>query len=91
MLQAQPATPPGELAMTWQEICDHYPDQWVVLVETDWLDPHNFAFRSARVVGHDVRRAAALDHARPVTSTCQGCGCFFTGAKRGPLPHFDSR
>lgn len=44
--------------MTWKAICARYPDQWVVLVDTDWVDSHNFEFRSARVVGHDVRRAS---------------------------------
>lgn len=87
-MQAQAVAPLEEAAMTWKEICERYPDQWVVLVDTDWVDGHNFDFRSARVVGHNVRRAAALAGARPVTAHCQRFGCFFTGPKRGPLPHF---
>jgi hypothetical protein len=88
MMQAQELAPQGEAAMTWKEICERYPDQWVVLVDTDWVDNHNFDFRSACVVGHDARRAAALAEARPVTAHCQRFGCFFTGPKRGPLPRF---
>ncbi len=83
-MQAQEIAPVGELVATWQAICERYPDQWVVLVDTDWVDNHNFDFRS--VVGHDVRRAAALAEAQCVTSRYQGFGCFFTGPKRGPLP-----
>ena len=87
-MQVQAVAPPAEAAMTWKAICERYPDQWVVLVDTDWVDSHNFDFRLARVVGHDVRRAVALAKARPVTAHYQRFGCFFTGPKRGPLPHF---
>ena len=38
--------------LTWNEICERYPDEWVCLVEIDRPDDNNFAFRTARVVGH---------------------------------------
>ena len=38
--------------LTWVQICERYPDQWVVLVEIDWRDEdHNTGFRTARVAG----------------------------------------
>jgi hypothetical protein len=50
--------------MTWAEICERYPDQRVCLVEMDRVHPHDFAFRTARVVGHGKTRSEAFDQAR---------------------------
>ena len=40
--------------MTWDDVHERYPEQWVVLVETDWIENH-FAFRSTHVIGHVIR------------------------------------
>lgn len=39
--------------MTWTQICERYPDQWVALVEIDWNDE-----TVARVAGHGPTRRA---------------------------------
>jgi hypothetical protein len=38
------------------EICERPPDEWVALVEIDWVNDTDFDFRSARVIGHGSRR-----------------------------------
>jgi hypothetical protein len=88
MMQAQEVVLPGEVASTWEDVCRRYPDQWVVLVETDWIDSSKLDFRSTRVVGHGAHRTDVLALARPLTARCQGFGCFFTGRIRAPLHGF---
>jgi hypothetical protein len=44
--------------LTWNEICRRYPDEWVVLVETEWVNDTDFEFRSAVVVAHHNSRKA---------------------------------
>jgi len=34
---------PADERLTWREICVQFPDEWVVLVDADWVDDHNFA------------------------------------------------
>src|SRR5213078_4872934 len=38
--------------LTWTEICARYPDEWVALVELDWVNENDLDFRSARVAVH---------------------------------------
>lgn len=77
---AEPASP-----MTWREICDRYPDEWVVLVEIDWVNDTDFEFRSARVAGHGKRRKDPLDQARWLQDRYPSISHFFTGKPRLPL------
>ncbi len=88
MISPHGAGPSADRAMTWAEICQRYPDRWVVLLDTDWVDDHGVEFRTARVVGHHVRRATALAEAQPLTWGVRRVGCFFTGRKRATLPGF---
>ena len=30
--------------LSWSEVCAAFPDEWVVLVDADWIDDHNFEF-----------------------------------------------
>lgn len=79
--------------LTWEQICKRYPDQWVCLVEFDRIDPCRFAFRTARVVGHDPHRRAAVEQSRPWWRAYEEVGQHFTGrtelrlwmAPRGPV------
>ena len=77
----------ADVTMSWDEVHERYPDQWVVLVETDWIENH-FAFRSTRVLGHGVARAEVLDRVRPRLSPYPGYACFFTGRVRAPRDGF---
>lgn len=72
-------------AMSWSAICDRYPDEWVVLVEIDWINETDFEFRSARVAGHGKRRKEPLDQARPLRSQYRSMGHFFTGRPSAPF------
>jgi hypothetical protein len=74
--------------LTWPEICARYPDEWVALVEIDWLNENDLEFRSARVAGHGRTRKAPLDQARPLRARYDEIGHFFTGPIRAPLRSF---
>jgi hypothetical protein len=71
--------------LTWEEICARHPEEWVVLVEVDWVNETDFEFRSARVAGHGKRRKDPLDQARPFRDRYPSMGHFFTGPIRAPL------
>lgn len=71
--------------MTWKQICERYPDEWVALVEVDWLNDTDFDFRSARVAGHGKTRREPLVQARPLRDRFPSMGHFFTGQIRAPL------
>ena len=73
----------NEAPMTWDDVHERYPEQWVVLVETDWIENH-FAFRSTRVIGHAAGRAEVLAQVRPLLPRYPDFACFFTGRVRAP-------
>lgn len=60
--------------LTWSEICAHYPEQWVALVEIDWVNENDLDFRSARVAGHGKTRKEPLDQARPLRTRYEEIG-----------------
>ena len=76
-------------ALTWEQICERYPNQWVVLVEVDWVDKDEdnltFEFRSARVAGHGATRREPLVQAQPLRARYPEMGHYFTGRIRAPL------
>ena len=72
--------------LSWAAICVRYPDQWVCLVEMARVEPHNFAFRSARVVGHGKTRRDPLVQARPWRTRYDSIGHYFTGPITAPFP-----
>lgn len=71
--------------MTWKEICARYPDEWVALVEIDWVNDRDFAFRSARVAGHGKRRSEPMIAAEPLWGRYEEIGHYFTGRVSSPL------
>jgi hypothetical protein len=72
--------------LTWSEICERYPDEWVCLVEIDRIEPNHFAFRSARVVGHGKTRRAPFEQAEPWWEHYDQIGHYFTGRIIAPFP-----
>ena len=70
-------------ALTWAQICERYPDQWVVLVEVDWVekDEENltFEFRSARVATHGPTRRGPLMQARALRVRYPEMAHYLTG------------
>jgi len=71
--------------MTWKEICETHPDEWVALVEIDWVNDRDFDFRSARVAGHGKRRKEPMIQAEPLWGRYDEIGHYFTGRVRAPL------
>jgi len=70
--------------MTWKEICERYPDEWVVLVETQWVNDTDFDFGTAIVLGHFKSRKEASPHIKAAFQRYQEVGSFWTGEFRVP-------
>jgi hypothetical protein len=85
MHETSTASPVISEPLSWAEICERYPDQWVALVEIDWIVEYNFKFRTARVAGSGKTRREPLDQARPLRSLYWEIGHFFTGPFTLPL------
>ena len=71
--------------MTWSEICERFPDQWIALVALDWADEYDEPFRTALVAGHGSRRKA-LQQAKPLLKLFDQIGPFFTGGTPQAVP-----
>jgi hypothetical protein len=71
--------------LTWVEICALHPDEWVALVEIDWVNDTDFDFRSARVAGHGKRRKEPMEQAAPCWAIYHDIGHFYTGRPVRPL------
>lgn len=67
--------------LTWPQICERYPDQWVALVEMD-LDEETDEIHSARVAGHGTSRAEPFAQMRQAGLRYDDVGHFFTGRIR---------
>jgi hypothetical protein len=65
--------------LTWAEICERYPDEWVCVVDIDYDHPRVFDFRTARVVGHSKTKREAFDQASPWWDHYKLIGRYFTG------------
>ena len=64
--------------MTWREICERFPDQWIALVALDWADDRDEPVRTALVAGHGSQREA-MQQAKPLLKLFDRMGPFFTG------------
>ncbi len=78
----------GDQRLSWAEICVRFPDEWVVLVDADWADDHNFEFNTAKVFAHRKQCREATSDLGVACGEFQNVGCFFTGRIRGPVPRF---
>ena len=66
--------------LTWEEICERYPDRWVALADITWVNRTDFAFTSAEVVADFVERKAATPTMKELhAANRRSVGCFFTG------------
>lgn len=74
--------------LTWSEICQRYPEQWVCVVESVWDEPRGYHFRNARVVGYGATRRDALAQARRWWEQYKEIGHYFTGKLVAPSPRF---
>ncbi len=71
--------------LTWPQIRERYPDQWVVLVDHDWYEHVPARYDTARVLACGVSRAEATARAQPALDSYEGYGCRYTGTIRGPM------
>jgi len=71
--------------MPWKEICDRYPEQWVVMVDHNWDDDSSSKPKTARVLATGATCAEAKERARPLLAANDRWGCHFTGPIRGPV------
>jgi hypothetical protein len=71
--------------MSWGEICERFPHQWIALVALDWADDRDQPFRTALVAGCGSRHEA-LAQARPLRKLFDPIGPFFTGDSPSVLP-----
>lgn len=74
--------------LTWAEICERHPSEWVCLVEIDRAEPNSFSFRTARIVGHGKTRREPLQQAQPWREHYPSIGHYFTGSLVPPIPRF---
>jgi hypothetical protein len=84
MMEARETAVPDVERLTWKEICERYPDEWVVLVDTDWQDLDNFEFDRAVVLCHAKGRSEIYRHAKPLLTEVMDAGIFFTGRVSAP-------
>jgi hypothetical protein len=75
-------------ALTWAQICERYPDQWVCVVEIQRASPGAFEIQSARVIGHGRSRREPLEQAEAWEATYSMIGHYYTGKLRAPVPRF---
>lgn len=73
--------------LTWDEIGSRYPDEWVMMVDVDWVNEDDPDFRTAIVVGHGkTRREVSLSTREAMRAFSDGA-CMFTGrlVPEGPV------
>ena len=70
--------------LTWEQICERYPEQFVVLIDYAPLPHEATGFNTARVLAVGSSRAEAKQRARPQLDSIREWGCHFTGPVRGP-------
>ena len=78
-MQPAPDLQPTPARLTWPEIRDRYPDQWVVLVDLDYVDEVNHEIRTAVVAGAAPTRRGSFASASGVPSKNNHFAHRFTG------------
>lgn len=72
--------------LTWAEICERHPDEWVCVVEIEYLRPNDATIVSARVVGHGSTKRAPIEPAKLWWDQYSTIGHYYTGTLRAPPP-----
>ena len=73
-----------EERLTWEQICERYPEQWVIMVDHDWQAHNITELKTARILAVGTSRAEAKERARPQLDSIHEWGCHFPGQSRGP-------
>ena len=88
MNDAQVVAQPSE-RLTWDEICQRYPKEWVVLAEFDRPgDELDLEFDTAVVITHRKRRREASADVKEAFKRYVEVGSFWTGEIIIPSPRF---
>jgi hypothetical protein len=87
VVEATPELPTPE-RLSWSEICERYPDEWVVVTNIDRDNDTDLEFRAASVLGHFKRRKEASPRIKGALADHDDVGCYWTGEIRGPIPRF---
>jgi hypothetical protein len=74
--------------LTWDQICKRFPDEWVVLVDIDWVNDRDFEFGTAIATARHKRRRDTSPDIKAIRARNVEVGCFWTGEIRGPIPRF---
>lgn len=72
-------------SLSWEAICRRYPNEWVVLVNMDWIDADNGEFRAAIVLAHGPSREATMSQVGPAQAEYPEFAHRYTG-RRGRYP-----
>ena len=70
--------------LTWKQICERYPERFVVLIDHERLPHTSAGFKTARVLSVGSTRPEAQERGRPQLDSLREWGCHFTGPLRGP-------
>jgi len=74
--------------ITWKEMCDRFPERWVVIADASRTNASDFEFETGVVLGHFKRRKDALPQIKASFAHHGEIGCYWTGKVRGPIPRF---
>ena len=74
--------------LSWQQVCERFPDEWVVVAEAVRENETDRAFGTAVVLNHFRRRKDASPYIKVAFETYSEIGCYWTGKIRGPIPRF---
>ncbi len=88
-MQRTAAIAPTFERLTWEQICARYPDEWVVLVDVDWIDSDcDMTFRTAVVLGHSRTSSECLVDTRGLLPNGSEAAHLFTGAVVAPVVRY---
>lgn len=88
MAEVSAGEPSVSEPLTWKEVCERYPDQWVVLVELVREGAaHDSVLRTARVAGAGKSRREPLEQSRPLRSRYPSFAHYFTGPTVRSIAH----
>lgn len=68
--------------LSWEQICEKFPDEWVVLTDIDWIDNVDYEFRTATVLGHSKGRSEVLKITRPLRGPESESAHLYTGTMK---------
>ena len=89
-----PATASVHERLTWEEICQRYPDEWVVVVEIERVDESDetddvaIEFCTAVVIAHHKTRKEASPSVKAAFQHYEEVGKFWTGVLKAPTSRF---